>query len=149
LRNMRRLFSRWVPLCRASHFELDADEQRRRAYQVARGVHLEKPPRDLLYVSGLGRPVGEVLAGCREVCAAEGVGLLIVDSLGIALQGDAESARDVIRFHHEYLDPFRAEGVTLLVVDHQGKTQAGERYQNKAQLWQRLQGEPRPFGDTG
>jgi hypothetical protein len=112
-------------------FELDADEQRRRAYQVARGVYLQKPPYDLLYVSGLGRHAGEVLKECLEICASEGVGLLIVDSLGIALQGDAESARDVITFHHRYLDPFRVAGVTLLVVDHQGKTQAGERYQNK------------------
>jgi hypothetical protein len=112
-------------------FELDADEQRRRAYQVARGVYLEKPPHDLLYVSGLGRHVGEVLKECLEICASEGIGLVIVDSLGIALQGDAESARDVIAFHRRYLDPFRAAGVTLLVVDHQGKTQAGERYQNK------------------
>ena len=112
-------------------FELDADEQRHRAYQIARGVFLDKPPQDLLYVSGLGRPAGEVLKGCLEVCANEGIGLLIIDSLGIALQGDAESARDVIRFHHDYLDSFRAAGVTLLIVDHQGKTQAGERYQNK------------------
>ena len=112
-------------------FELDADEQRRRAYQVAHGVFLDKPPHDLLYVSGLGRPAGDVLKGCLAVCADEGVGLLIIDSLGIALQGDAESARDVIRFHHDYLDPFRAAGVTLLIIDHQGKTQAGERYQNK------------------
>jgi hypothetical protein len=112
-------------------FELDDEEQRRRAYQVARGVYLDKPPHDLLYVSGLGRPAGEVLTGCLDVCTREGVGLLIVDSLGIALQGDAESARDVIRFHHEYLDPFRTEGVTLLVVDHQGKAQGGERYQSK------------------
>jgi hypothetical protein len=112
-------------------FELDADEQRRRAYQVARGVHLEKPPHDLLYVSGLGRRVGEVLEKCLDICAGEGVGVVIVDSLGIALQGDAESARDVISFHHRYLDRFRAAGVTLLVVDHQAKTQAGERYQNK------------------
>jgi RecA-family ATPase len=112
-------------------FELDADEQRRRAYQVARGVYLEKPPYDLLYISGLGRHVGEVLKECLEICASEDVGVLIVDSLGIVLQGDAESARDVITFHHRYLDPFRVAGVTLLVVDHQGKTQAGERYQNK------------------
>lgn len=112
-------------------FELDADEQRRRAYQVARGVHLQKPPHDLLYVSGLGRPAGEVLIGCLEVCVREGVGLFIIDSFGITLQGDAGDSRDVIRFHNEYLDPFRAEGVTLLVIDHQGKTQAGERYQNK------------------
>jgi RecA-family ATPase len=112
-------------------FELDADEQRRRAYQVARGVYLEKPPHDLLYVSGLGHPAGELLAGSLDLCTREGVGLLIVDSLGIALQGDAESARDVIRFHREYLDPFRELGVTLLIVDHQGKSQGGERYQSK------------------
>jgi hypothetical protein len=112
-------------------FELDADEQRRRAYQVARGVHLEKPPHDLLYVSGLGRHVGQVLKECLDICASESVGLLILDSLGIALQGDAESSRDVITFHHRYLDPFRVAGITLLVIDHQGKTQAGERYQNK------------------
>jgi hypothetical protein len=112
-------------------FELDADEQRRRAYQVARGVYLEKPPHDLLYISGLGRRVGETLKGSLKECVAHGVGLAIIDSLGIALQGDAERSSDVIRFHHEYLDPFRAAGVTLLVVDHQGKTQAGERYQNK------------------
>lgn len=112
-------------------FELDADEQRRRAYQVARGILSEKPPHDLLYVSGLGRPTGEVLGECLNICDAEDVGLIIVDSLGIALQGDAENARDVIKFHHEYLDPFRAEGITLLVIDHQAKTQAGERYQSK------------------
>jgi hypothetical protein len=112
-------------------FELDADEQRRRAYQVARGVNLEKPPHNLLYVSGLGRPAGEVLTGCLEVSVREGVGLFILDSLGIALEGDAGDARDVIRFHHEYLDPFRAEGITLLVIDHQGKAQGGERYQSK------------------
>jgi hypothetical protein len=112
-------------------FELDADEQHRRAYQVARGVYLEQPPHDLLYISGLGRHVGEVLKGSLEQCVAHGVGLTIIDSLGIALEGDAERSSDVIRFHHEYLDPFRAAGITLLVVDHQGKTQAGERYQNK------------------
>jgi len=112
-------------------FELDADEQRRRAYQVARGIKLDKPPHDLLYVSALGRPAGEVLMGCLEVCVNEGVGLFIIDSLGIDLAGDAVEARDVIRFHNRYLDPFRAEGVTLLVIDHQGKAQGGERYQSK------------------
>jgi AAA domain-containing protein len=112
-------------------FELDADEQCRRAYQVARGVSLDKPPHDLLYVSGLGRDTEKVLADCLQVCMTEGVGLVVVDSLGIALQGEAESASDVIRFHHERLDPFRMAGVTLSVVDHQGKTRVGERYQNK------------------
>jgi RecA-family ATPase len=54
--------------------ELDADEQRRRAYQVARGVYFEKPPHDLLYISGLGRRVSEVLKRSREECVAQGVG---------------------------------------------------------------------------
>jgi hypothetical protein len=112
-------------------FELDADEQRRRAYQLARGVNLDEPPHDLLYVSGLGRSAREVLMGCLDVCVEEGVGLFIIDSLGIALEGDALEASDVIRFHNKYLDPFRAEGITLLVIDHQGKRQAGERYQSK------------------
>ena len=112
-------------------FELDADEQRRRAYQVSRGVFLDAPPNDLLYVSGLGRPASEILTGCVGVCEEYGVGLAIVDSLGIALEGDAVEARDVIRFHHDYLDPFRLAGVTLLVIDHQSKGQAGERYQSK------------------
>jgi hypothetical protein len=49
-------------------FELDVEEQRRRAYQVARGVYLEKPPHDLLYVTGLGRRVGEVLKGYLGIC---------------------------------------------------------------------------------
>jgi DNA-binding transcriptional ArsR family regulator len=112
-------------------FELDSDEQRRRAYQVARGVYLDKPPYDLLYVSGLGRPPREVLIGCLEECVREGVGLFIIDSLGITLEGDAGDAHDVIGFHHKYLDPFRAAGVTLVVIDHQGKAQAAERYQHK------------------
>jgi len=128
-----RWMNRTVHTCPALYvdFELDADEQRRRAYQIARGFLLDKPPHDLLYVSGLGRTAGEVLKGCLKVCANEGIGLLIIDSLGIALQGDAEAARDVIRFHHDHLDSFRAAGVTLLIIDHMGKTQAGERYQNK------------------
>ena len=43
-------------------FELDVDEQHRRAYQVARGMLLEKPPDDLLYVSGTGRTPGRSCA---------------------------------------------------------------------------------------
>jgi DNA-binding MarR family transcriptional regulator len=124
---------RKVQKCRVlfCDFELDPEEQRRRAYQVARGICLYRPPHDFLYVSGLGRPASEVLSGCLDVCVKEEVGLFILDSLGIALEGDAGNASDVIRFHHEYLDPFRAAGITLLVVDHQAKTQVGERYLSK------------------
>jgi hypothetical protein len=57
--------------------------------------------------------------------------LLIVDSYGVALHGDAEHARDVIGFHQEYLEPLRALGIAVLVIDHQSRLQAGQSYQNK------------------
>jgi DNA-binding transcriptional ArsR family regulator len=56
---------------------------------------------------------------------------MILDSLGVALQGDAEAARDVIGFFQRTLEPLRAAGVTVLIVDHQSRLQAGERYQSK------------------
>jgi hypothetical protein len=46
----------------------------------------------------------------------------------LALEGNAEDARDIIRFHHR---------VAVLIIDHQSKPQAGQRYQDK-----------RPFGST-
>jgi len=45
--------------------------------------------------------------------------------------GDALASKDVIRFHNEYIAPFRSEDVTVLIVDHQGKVQPGESYQHK------------------
>ena len=57
--------------------------------------------------------------------------LLTVDSLGPALQGDAEAARDVIGFYRASMDPFRALGVAVLIIDHQARLQAGESYQRK------------------
>jgi len=52
-----------------------------------------------------------MLAGCLDVCVREGAGLFVIDSLGIALEGDAGEARDVILFHKKYLDPFRENGM--------------------------------------
>jgi hypothetical protein len=57
--------------------------------------------------------------------------LLIVDSYGVALHGDAEHARDVIGFHQEFLEPLRALGIGVLVIDHQSRLQAGQSYQQK------------------
>jgi len=55
----------------------------------------------------------------------------VVDSLGPALQGDAEAARDIIGFFRTEVDPFRALGIAVLIIDHQAKLQAGESYQRK------------------
>lgn len=58
--------------------------------------------------------------------------MMVLDSLGVALQGDAEAAKDVIGFFRDYVDPFRAAGVAVLLVDHQSKRQAGEDYYAKS-----------------
>src|SRR5215210_1471831 len=71
-------------------FELDAEEQARRVHQLCRGQGLDTPPEDLLYMSALGHPAGEAFASALEACIEHSVGLMVVDSLGPALQGDAE-----------------------------------------------------------
>jgi hypothetical protein len=112
-------------------FELDVAEQHRRVRDLAAG--LRKPvPEKLAYLSALGMNTQEAFEAALGYCRERGVVLLILDSLGPAMLGDVETARDVIRFHNAYVGPFRAEGVTVVIVDHQGKLQAGEAYQNKS-----------------
>jgi hypothetical protein len=112
-------------------FELDAEEQARRVHQLCYGAGLEKPPEDLLYMSAVGHTAREAFGAAREACQKYSVELLIVDSYGVALHGDAEHARDVIGFHQEYIEPLRASGIGVLVIDHQSRLQAGQSYQQK------------------
>jgi hypothetical protein len=112
-------------------FELDAEEQARRVHQLCRGQGLDTPPEDLLYMSALGYPAREAFTAALEACKEHGVGLMVVDSLGPALQGDAEAARDVIGFFQRSVEPFRVEGIAVLIIDHQSRLQAGQSYQSK------------------
>jgi AAA domain len=112
-------------------FELDAEEQARRVHQLCRGQDLETPPENLLYMSALGHPAGEAFTAALEACIEHSVGLMVVDSLGPALQGDAEAARDVIGFFQKSIEPFRAEGIAILIIDHQSRLQQGQSYQSK------------------
>jgi hypothetical protein len=112
-------------------FELDAEEQARRVHQLCRGQGLEVPPDSLLYMSALGHTAKDAFAAALEACSEHGVGLMVVDSLGPALQGDAEAARDVIGFFQKSIEPFRAEDVAVLIIDHQSRLQAGQSYQSK------------------
>jgi RecA-family ATPase len=66
-----------------------------------------------------------------QECRQYGIKLVVIDSVGLALEGDSEAARDVIRFHNEFIEPFRAEGVAVVMVDHQSKQQGGQRYRDK------------------
>jgi hypothetical protein len=112
-------------------FELDAEEQARRVHQLCHGQGVDTPPENLLYMSALGHPAGEAFSAALETCKEHGVGLMVVDSLGPALQGDAEAARDVIGFFQKSIEPFRVEGIAILIIDHQSRLQAGQSYQSK------------------
>jgi hypothetical protein len=112
-------------------FELDLEEQLRRAYEVAHGLGFTAPPDELHYLNAAGHRARDVFDHALEFCKDREVGLVIVDSLGVAMEGDAELSRDVLQFVREVLDPFRAQRITPLIVDHQAKLQSGERYQSK------------------
>jgi hypothetical protein len=102
-------------------FELDEEEQSRRAYQVAAGVGYEELPEGCFYLSAAGYPTRAIFDHALSVCKERGIGLVIVDSLGYALEGDAEASKDVLRFFREVESSFRREGISLLIVDHQSK----------------------------
>jgi hypothetical protein len=111
-------------------FELDVDEQLRRVHALASGMGVSVPS-DLAYLCALGMGTPEAFAHAYQICRDHDVVLIVIDSLGPAMLGDMEAARDVIKFHNEYIAPFRAIGTTPLIIDHQGKLQAGENYQQK------------------
>jgi hypothetical protein len=82
-------------------------------------------------MSTLGHTAREAFTAALEACEEHGVKLLVLDSLGPALQGDAEASRDVISFFSGAMEPFRIKGVGVLIIDHQSKLQAGQSYQSK------------------
>jgi hypothetical protein len=129
----KKWFGREVESCPVLYmdFELDSEEQARRVYQLCRGQGLDTPPEDLLYMSALGHPAREAFTAALEACKEHAVGLMVVDSLGPALQGDAEAARDVIGFFQKSIEPFRVEGIAILIIDHQSRLQQGQSYQSK------------------
>ena len=112
-------------------FELDAEEQYRRAMRLAKGGGHAHPPDDLLYMCALGMKPRDAFGDALLACKQHDAKLLIVDSLSIAMEGDVEAARDVIGFHQDVIAPFREAGIAVLALDHQSKLQNGERYQNK------------------
>ncbi len=102
-------------------FELDEDEQSRRAYQVAAGMGYGELPDNCFYISGTGYGTRTVFDHALDVCLENGIEMVIVDSLGYAQDGDAEASRDVLKFFREVEGAFRRESISLLIVDHQSK----------------------------
>ena len=112
-------------------FELDEAEQARRAYKVSRGLGLATPPEGLLYYSPLSQDkkagdLNSIIDSLVSFIKDHDIVLTIVDSFGAAVSGDPESARDVTTLYRK----LRPLG-TVLILDHQSKPKAGEKYRDK------------------
>jgi hypothetical protein len=115
-------------------FELDEDEHLRRAQELSCGMGLSDVPTKFHYLSLAGLPADEAFQAAAEECARLGAGLFIVDSVGYALDGDSELARDVLRFHKNCVQPIRDAGATPFLIDHQAKIIKGEKYSDKQEF---------------
>ncbi len=112
-------------------FELDADEQHRRALDLAAGMKLSGIPENFYYLSVAMMPPFEAFRVAAEECVRLGIGLVIVDSVGFALDGDSENARDVLGFYRTCVQPLKDAGASPLLIDHQAKMIKGEKYSDK------------------
>jgi AAA domain len=111
-------------------FELDADEQHRRVRDLCSGMGVEIPKK-LAYFSALGMTTEQAFKKARAFVKKYQAKAVIIDSMGLAMSGDMDRAKDVIAFHRQYTDQLRALGTTPFVVDHEGKLQAGENRKEK------------------
>lgn len=112
-------------------FELDETEHLRRAQQLVAGMGLAEMPSDFYYLPLSGVPIKEAFGIAAEECKQLGAGLFIVDSVGFALEGDAELAKDVLGFCRDCIQPIKDAGGVPLLIDHQAKVVKGEKYSDK------------------
>jgi hypothetical protein len=115
-------------------FELDEVEHLRRAQELAAGIGLPDVPSKFHYLPLAGLPTAEAFKIAAEECRRLEAGLFIVDSVGFALDGDSELAKDVLTFHRQYVQPIRDAGTTPFLIDHQAKVIKGEKYSDKQEF---------------
>ena len=111
-------------------FELDAEEQHRRVRDLCAGFGVDIPKK-LAYFSALGKSTDEAFKKAQAFVKKYKAKAVIIDSMGLAMSGDMDHAKDVIAFHRRYTDLLRALGTTPFVVDHEGKLQSGENRKEK------------------
>jgi hypothetical protein len=88
-------------------------------------------PENFYYLSVAMLSREEAFEIATEECRRLSIGLVIVDSVGFALGGDAEKASVVLDFHRKDIQPLKDAGATPLLIDHQAKIVKGENYSNK------------------
>src|SRR5215218_6862366 len=118
--------------CLYVDFELDREEQGTRAERIAKGMGIEVPD-DLHYLWASGFRFSDVFPLILEAVDELGVRVVALDSLGMALEGDALKGAVIIDFFRDRIDQLKRRGVSILIVDHQSGLRPGESYQSKAQ----------------
>src|SRR5215211_5056412 len=118
--------------CLYVDFEMDREEQGTRAERIAKGMGIEVPD-DLHYLWASGFRFSDVFPLILEAVDELGVRVVALDSLGMALEGDALKGAVIIDFFRDRIDQLKRRGVSVLIVDHQSGLRPGESYQNKAQ----------------
>ena len=103
-------------------WELDEEEQVRRAYQVAAGLGRSSPAEGLHYCE-MALPLGEALPDIRRWIGERQISLAILDSFALATLGDATAAKDVVPL----LWAVSRLPCTSLFIDHVRNPQPGER----------------------
>jgi AAA domain len=111
-------------------FELDVEEQHRRVRDLCAGMGIPIPKK-LAYLSGVGIDPDKAFAKALGFVERYEAKAVIIDSMGLAMQGDMEKGKEVLAFHGRYINPLRRAGTTPFIVDHEGKLQAGERHKDK------------------
>jgi len=128
---------RWLGLRVLEHgyvlyldFELDAEEQHRRVRDLCAGMEIPIPKK-LAYLSGVGIAPEAAFQKALTFVKEYEAKAVIIDSMGLAMQGDMEKGKEVLAFHGRYINPLRRAGATPFIVDHEGKLQTGERHKDK------------------
>jgi hypothetical protein len=112
-------------------FELDVEEQHRRVRDLC--VGLGAPiPKKLAYLSGVGITPEAAFQKATKFVRDYAAVAVIIDSMGLAMQGDMDKSKEVLTFHTRCINPLRRAGATPLIVDHEGKLQTGEKHKDKS-----------------
>src|SRR5829696_10275158 len=128
---------RWLGLRVLDHgyvlyldFELDIEEQHRRVRDLCAGMGIPIPKK-LAYLSGVGIDPEQAFEKALAFVDEYKAQAVIIDSMGLAMQGDMEKGKEVLAFHGRYINPLRRAGATPFIVDHEGKLQTGEKHKDK------------------
>jgi hypothetical protein len=112
-------------------FELDLEEQHRRVRDLCAGMEITIPKR-LAYLSGVGITPDVAFRKAVSFVDEYKAKAVIIDSMGLAMQGDMDKSKEVLAFHARCINPLRRAGATPFIIDHEGKLQVGEKHKDKA-----------------